>query len=139
MSASGLLTIRYPSGATEYRLRERAPVVGENVTFNGHDWTVERVNELPNGEIVVTLRSQGDALDATPEPSPRQSDGLRDALHARAARFHEEAARFQEQHAEEMTAKNEPAKAARAMRLAKKEQALADSHRASALRGPQAS
>lgn len=130
MASSELLTIRYPSGDIEYRAQTRTPSVGELVTYRGDPWLVEHVEETVKGSIVVTLRppDQSPAIVAN-----RKSRMLAD-LHERAARLHEDAAKLQAEHADEMTAKDEPAKAERAKRLAVVERELAETHRAQAER-----
>lgn len=51
--SSALHTIRYPSGASEFRSIEKQPNVGDVLTCNGDNWVVEEVHEN-----VVTLRHQ---------------------------------------------------------------------------------
>ena len=53
---SALLTVRYPSGATEFRMSDNAPQVGDILKRNGDNWIVEEVTESEDGTSVVTLR-----------------------------------------------------------------------------------
>lgn len=53
---SDLLTVRYPSGETEFRMRDKEPRVGDVLTRNGDNWIVEAVTEAENGSTLVTLR-----------------------------------------------------------------------------------
>ena len=53
---SDLLTVRYPSGETEFRMRDKDPQVGDILTRNGDNWIVEAVTEAENGSTLVTLR-----------------------------------------------------------------------------------
>lgn len=55
MLVSDLLTVRYPSGDTEFRMSESAPKVGDVLKRNGDNWIVDEVVET-NGGIQVTLR-----------------------------------------------------------------------------------
>ena len=65
---SALLTVRYPSGATEFRMSEDAPDVGDTLKRNGDTWIVEDVTEADDGTSVVTLRPQ--PKPATPDDDP---------------------------------------------------------------------
>ena len=53
---SELLTVRYPSGETEFRMRDKEPHVGDVLTRNGDEWIVEAVTQAGNGTTLVTLR-----------------------------------------------------------------------------------
>lgn len=55
---SALHTIRYPTGATEFRMSEKAPEEGDILKRNGDNWVVEEVLEANDGSTVVTLRPQ---------------------------------------------------------------------------------
>ena len=55
---SALLTVRYPSGATEFRMSDDAPDVGDTLKRNGDNWIVEEVTQAEDGTSVVTLRPQ---------------------------------------------------------------------------------
>jgi hypothetical protein len=55
---SGLLTVRFPSGETEFRMSDEAPDVGDTLKRNGDNWIVEDVTEADDGTFVVTLRPQ---------------------------------------------------------------------------------
>ena len=52
---SDLLTVRYPSGDTEFRMSENAPKVGDVLKRNGHNLMVEEVVDTNRG-TQVTLR-----------------------------------------------------------------------------------
>ena len=54
---SDLLTVRYPSGAKEFRMSDNAPEVGDVLRRNGDNWVVEKVHD-DDGNTVVTLRPQ---------------------------------------------------------------------------------
>ena len=58
-----LIAVRYPSGATEFRMSDKAPEVGDVLKRNGDTWVVEEVDETPRG-TQVTLRP----LVKLPEP-----------------------------------------------------------------------
>ena len=53
---SDLLTVRYPSGAREFRMSDTAPEVGDVLRRNGDNWVVEEVHAGDDGSTVVTLR-----------------------------------------------------------------------------------
>jgi len=53
---SDLMSVRYPSGATEFRMSEKPPVVGDRVRRNGQDWVVQQVSQTKTG-TQVWLRS----------------------------------------------------------------------------------
>jgi hypothetical protein len=55
---SDLLTVRFPSGAKEFRMSDKAPEVGDVLRRNGDNWLVEEVHEGDDGSTVVTLRPQ---------------------------------------------------------------------------------
>ena len=61
---SDLLTVRFPSGATEFRMSDDAPAVGDILKRNGDNWIVEEVSDSDDGTSVVTLRPQPKPLDA---------------------------------------------------------------------------
>ncbi len=61
---SDLLTVRYPSGETEFRMHDKDPQVGDVLTRNGDNWIVEAVTEAENGSTLVTLRP---GREAAPE------------------------------------------------------------------------
>ena len=42
---SDLLTVRFPSGAKEFRMSDKAPEVGDVLRRNGDNWLVEEVHE----------------------------------------------------------------------------------------------
>lgn len=56
--SSALHTIRYAQGATEFRMSDKSPDVGEILRRNGDNWLVEEVEEAEDGTTVVTLRPQ---------------------------------------------------------------------------------
>ncbi len=64
---SALLTVRYPSGATEFRMSEDAPAVGDILKRNGDNWIVEEVTDADDGTSVVTLRPQPKPVSADDE------------------------------------------------------------------------
>jgi hypothetical protein len=53
---SDLLTVRYPSGATEFRVSGIAPAVGDVLVGHGGRWVVEAVEPGNKGSTVVTVR-----------------------------------------------------------------------------------
>lgn len=55
MSSIGV-TIRYSDGATEYRLSERSPKVGDVLRRNGDNWVVVEIREERDGTSTVILR-----------------------------------------------------------------------------------
>ena len=55
---SDLLTLRYPSGAKEFRMSEKAPEKGDVLRRNGDNWVVEKVHDDEDGNTLVTLRPQ---------------------------------------------------------------------------------
>jgi hypothetical protein len=62
---SALVTVRFPSGETEFRMSEKSLKVGETLKRNGDNWIVEEVTDGDDGSTVVTLR---------PEPKPVTPD-----------------------------------------------------------------
>jgi len=52
---SDLLTVRYPSGDSEFRMSDKAPKVGDVLKRNGDNWIVDKVVETNEG-TQVTLR-----------------------------------------------------------------------------------
>ena len=64
---SDLLTVRFPSGATEYRMSETSPEVGDVLDRNGDAWVVEAVIPSEDGTTVVALRPRPPSV--RPEPS----------------------------------------------------------------------
>ena len=53
---SELVTVRYPSGATEFRMSDKAPEVGDVLMRNGDTWIVDEVSDADQGAKHVTLR-----------------------------------------------------------------------------------
>ena len=53
---SDLLTVRFPSGATEFRMTDTSPEVGDVLTRNGDTWVVDAVIPSEDGTTVVALR-----------------------------------------------------------------------------------
>jgi hypothetical protein len=51
-----LLTVRYPSGKTEFRTRETFPEVGEVLESRQETWVVEEVLPSEDGAPVVVLK-----------------------------------------------------------------------------------
>ena len=69
--SSARRTIRYPSGATEFRPFEEQPEVGDILMCNGDNWVVEEVDEA-----VVSLRHQpGTEPGVTETVEPEVTDG----------------------------------------------------------------
>ena len=66
---SALLTVRYPSGATGFRMSEDAPDVGDTLKRNGDTWIVEEVSEADDGTSVVTLRPQPKPVSTDDDPA----------------------------------------------------------------------
>jgi hypothetical protein len=64
---SDLLTVRYPSGVTEFRMSDQAPEVGDVLTRNGDNWVVEEVHEGDDGSTVVTIRLQPPLIEPDTE------------------------------------------------------------------------
>lgn len=54
--SSTAVTIRYPTGESEFRLSEQAPKVGDVLRQNGDNWVVVEVAKAKDGTSVVTLR-----------------------------------------------------------------------------------
>ena len=54
---SELLTVRFPSGATEYRTAEQPPRAGDALRSNGGEWTVQEVTPEADGSFLVRLAS----------------------------------------------------------------------------------
>ena len=54
--SSDLLTVRFPSGETEFRMSEKPPSVGDVLKRNGDHWIVEEVTPSEDGTTLVTLR-----------------------------------------------------------------------------------
>lgn len=52
-----VLTVRYPTGETEYRTSATRPNVGDVLHRNGDSWTVEEVTTSAAAGIVVRLGS----------------------------------------------------------------------------------
>jgi hypothetical protein len=59
--SSELLTVRFPSGETEFRLSDSSPEPGDVLTRNGDSWIVDEIIPSAAGATVVVLR---------PEPKP---------------------------------------------------------------------
>ena len=51
-----LLTIRLPSGETEYHIGSRSPEIGDLVNRDGDAWVVDEVSTTDKGATVVFLR-----------------------------------------------------------------------------------
>jgi hypothetical protein len=66
---SGLLTVRFPSGETEFRMSDEAPDVGDTLKRNGDNWIVEEVTKADDGTSVVTLRPQPKPVSTDDDPS----------------------------------------------------------------------
>ena len=69
---SDLLTVRFPSGAKEFRMSEAAaPKVGDVLKRNGDSWIVEEVDETTRGTQVV-LRPDVKLADEKPDGDQRR-------------------------------------------------------------------
>ena len=68
---SGLLTVRFPSGETEFRMSDEAPDVGDTLKRNGDTWIVEEVTKAADGTSVVTLRPQPKPVGTDDDPAVR--------------------------------------------------------------------
>lgn len=66
---SALITIRYPSGAIEFRMSDDAPNVGDTLKRNGDNWIVEEVTKADDGTSVVTLRPQPKPVGPDDDPA----------------------------------------------------------------------
>jgi hypothetical protein len=66
---SAPLTVRYPSGATEFRMSDEAPAIGDTLKRNGDNWIVEDVTDADDGTSVVTLRSQPKPVRMDDDPT----------------------------------------------------------------------
>ena len=53
---SDLQTVRYPSGATEFRLDGNPPEVGDVIARNGDTWVIQEITTGKDGSPIVTLR-----------------------------------------------------------------------------------
>jgi hypothetical protein len=57
-AVSDVVTLRFPGrGASEYRLSETTPKVGDVLKRNGDTWIVTTVEKAKDGTAVVTLRA----------------------------------------------------------------------------------
>lgn len=54
---SDLETVRYPSGAKEFRLRNEPIEVGDSHERSGETWVVEDVDKTEQAKTKVTLRT----------------------------------------------------------------------------------
>jgi len=73
MLVSDLLTVRYPSGDTEFRMSESAPKVGDVLKRNGDNWIVEEVVETIRG-TQITLRPGVKLTDDKPDDDKPDDD-----------------------------------------------------------------
>ncbi len=64
-----VLTVRYPTGETEYRTSATPPNVGDRLSRNGDSWIVEEVTTSPSGGIVVRLGRGSTHLASEDEPA----------------------------------------------------------------------
>lgn len=77
---SELLTVRFPSGASEFRMSDEAPGVGETIRRNGDTWIVEEIASSDDGTTVVTVRSELETVGPSNLGAPvdnRTSSSLR--------------------------------------------------------------
>lgn len=65
-----VLTVRYPSGETEYRTSATTPDVGDVFNRNGDTWVVDEVTPSASAGTVVRLRPG-------PRPSTRTVSPIR--------------------------------------------------------------
>jgi hypothetical protein len=58
------MSVRYPSGATEFRMSDTPPVVGDRVRRNGQDWVVQEVSQTKTGtQVWLRPASEHDASE----------------------------------------------------------------------------
>ena len=77
---SELLTVRFPSGATDFRMSDDAPGVGEILRRKGDTWIVEEIASSDDGTTVVTVRSELETVEPNNLGAPvdnRTSPSLR--------------------------------------------------------------
>ena len=48
--------VRYPDGATEFRMSQSAPEIGDVVAGRGEPWLVADIAEQPRGALTVSLQ-----------------------------------------------------------------------------------
>ena len=60
-----LLTVRYPSGKTEFRTRETFPEVGDVIARRHETWVVDEVLPSEDGAPIVVLRPTAPTGDTT--------------------------------------------------------------------------
>jgi hypothetical protein len=76
--ASQLVSVRFPSGETEFRITAEPPRVGDMLTRGDVEWLVQEIGTDENGRAVVTLvpvvRDVGE-FDASAAGIPRESRG----------------------------------------------------------------
>jgi hypothetical protein len=59
--ASHSITIRFASGAWEYVMTERVPVVGDTLLRDGRTWVVAGVTESVDDHRVITMELRPEA------------------------------------------------------------------------------
>ena len=69
---SDVLTVRFPSGATEFRMSETAPEVGDVLRSNGDTWVVEAVIPSEDGTTVVALRPRAKPVQPDDTATPAE-------------------------------------------------------------------
>jgi hypothetical protein len=62
-----VLTVRYPTGETEYRTSYTTPTVGDVLSRNGDSWIVEEVTTSAAG---IVVRLAPGLTPAVPEDEP---------------------------------------------------------------------
>ena len=72
-AVSDLLTVRYPSGDTEFRSFEWPPQAGDVLRRQGGSWLVEQVLRGDDGGTVVILRP---LIDGTPGQPPERAHAV---------------------------------------------------------------
>ena len=81
---SDLLTVRYPSGAIEFRSFAQSPQPGDVLHRNGDSWMVDDVAVGEDGSMVVTLHAvQAPRPEEASNESPWWAGAIDRARHAR--------------------------------------------------------
>jgi hypothetical protein len=73
--ASQLVSVRFPTGESEFRITAEPPKVGDTLGRGGDEWQVSDVGTDENGRAVVTLgsvRESNQPLGASGAGIPRQ-------------------------------------------------------------------
>ena len=64
---SALVTVRFPSGTTEFRMRDNPPEVGDVFRKDGREWIVDEIARADDGSSLVTLRAAIEPLASSPD------------------------------------------------------------------------